>query len=642
MKFKVDMLMEKAILLMGRSESVFGMSSNMMRPLPPKPSRQEAFKDLVINFILDQEEKVKQLEEYMSVIGSGFMQLSLEVVEKLKEEIGFPSLEVDLGYERGPEPPIKPLSLDSFRKKHQCLDDPKKHYGFKPGLLGHSGSVGVDFLKLEIIKDDWELEFKEEITYIITCKKFFKENENKIFSEAGDGVRVYPEGVVSPAIGKFENFQVILDKKKLGTYYPNQPIQLNKITSSCEIYSDPHDTQYCMENLKQAFVEYESTHANIVGGKPFTTNHGPKTFNEVSNTWKDKPNFSWERTQTFKSPQRGSISTYSSNASNRPTTYQTNLEKIMTDFDSHQEKRLSSLRTQLQQQQDDMSNKLNTLWKICSKMFNIDLARGDSTNNATYVSAISFNDSKRTEPQNKGIIEIPSKLLSLKYHKQSSLQTIDEKNPSPKQVYFVNTITIVKKEERPRDKPPREHNGLTDIKNLEPSWVNDEIRDEEIRKNEEVGNEGEWLDTEESLDLVATCEESVYESLIKEMPRCSLNYDFRIKKGDPRNIVGRSFIEEACLAINRKHGFMTFTNEIIVTFKTPYKDPERSDLTREGHDLLSSRVVLSEDDYDHRCRKPSDLENKFYKGTIELGPKYQTELNKSSSSERDKNHRGVT
>ncbi|GKB13271.1 hypothetical protein Tco_0847194 [Tanacetum coccineum] len=59
----------------------------MMRQLPPQPSRQEAFKDLVMNFILDQEEKVRQLEEYICVIGSDFMQLSSEVVEKLIEEI---------------------------------------------------------------------------------------------------------------------------------------------------------------------------------------------------------------------------------------------------------------------------------------------------------------------------------------------------------------------------------------------------------------------------------------------------------------------------------------------------------------------------------------------------------------------------
>ncbi|GJS25870.1 hypothetical protein Tco_0486490 [Tanacetum coccineum] len=77
-------------------------------------------------------------------------------------------------------------------------------------------------------------------------------------------------------------------------------------------------------------------------------------------------------------------------------------------------------------------------------------------------------------------------------------------------------------------------------------------------------------------------------------------------------IFGRPFIEIACLAINRKHGLMTFTygtKEII--FKTPYKDPERSGLSSKGYDLLSSRVILSEDDYDRGCRKPSDLEDAF-------------------------------
>ncbi|GJS35372.1 hypothetical protein Tco_0533754 [Tanacetum coccineum] len=41
----------------------------------------------MMNFILDQEEKVRQLKEYICVIGSDFMQLSLEVVGKLRDEI---------------------------------------------------------------------------------------------------------------------------------------------------------------------------------------------------------------------------------------------------------------------------------------------------------------------------------------------------------------------------------------------------------------------------------------------------------------------------------------------------------------------------------------------------------------------------
>ncbi|GKG50630.1 hypothetical protein Tco_0538754, partial [Tanacetum coccineum] len=61
-----------------------------------------------------------------------------------------------------------------------------------------------------------------------------------------------------------------------------------------------------------------------------------------------------------------------------------------------------------------------------------------------------------------------------------------------------------------------------------------------------------------------------------------------------------------------------------ITFKTPYKDPKRSELSSEGHDLLSSRIILSEDDYDRGCKKPSNLEDGFYRDTIKLGPEYLT------------------
>ncbi|GKE85462.1 hypothetical protein Tco_1559204, partial [Tanacetum coccineum] len=100
----------------------------------------------------------------------------------------FPSLDISLREERGLEPPIKPHSPDSFRMKvvdnltihipllphlasfepndvycyyHPCVEDPKRHYGFKPGLLGHNESLGVDFSNFEMIEDDWELESKE-------------------------------------------------------------------------------------------------------------------------------------------------------------------------------------------------------------------------------------------------------------------------------------------------------------------------------------------------------------------------------------------------------------------------------------------------------------------------------------------------
>ncbi|GJR82961.1 hypothetical protein Tco_0153746 [Tanacetum coccineum] len=44
-----------------------------------------------------------------------------------------------------------------------------------------------------------------------------------------------------------------------------QPTQVNKVTTTCEIYSGPHDTRYCMEDPKQAFVEYASLRTDKAG-----------------------------------------------------------------------------------------------------------------------------------------------------------------------------------------------------------------------------------------------------------------------------------------------------------------------------------------------------------------------------------------
>ncbi|GJY58000.1 putative ribonuclease H-like domain-containing protein [Tanacetum coccineum] len=114
MECKVDTLMKDAISLIGRSESVFGMTSNIMYQLPLEPSRQEEFEDFVMNFILNQEEKFRQLEEYMCVIRSDFMQLSLEMVGKLSEEIRI---------EQNRAKKIKKITSDDGKKVDE---DPRK------------------------------------------------------------------------------------------------------------------------------------------------------------------------------------------------------------------------------------------------------------------------------------------------------------------------------------------------------------------------------------------------------------------------------------------------------------------------------------------------------------------------------------
>ncbi|GJW69606.1 hypothetical protein Tco_0126523 [Tanacetum coccineum] len=70
---------------------------------------------------------------------------------------------------------------------------------------------------------------------------------------------------------------------------PTQPTQVNKITTSCEICSGPHDTRYCMEDLEQAFVEYASSRTDKAGCPPtmvqiptVPSNNHPRSFHNLN------------------------------------------------------------------------------------------------------------------------------------------------------------------------------------------------------------------------------------------------------------------------------------------------------------------------------------------------------------------------
>ncbi|GJS60551.1 zinc finger, CCHC-type containing protein [Tanacetum coccineum] len=75
--------------------------------------------------------------------------------------------------------------------------------------------------------------------------------------------------------------------------------EMNKITTSCEICSGPHDTQYYMEDPEQALVEYASSRIDKAGGlvSNFMASQDPrlsqvvlgKPFVEISNMTHDPP-----------------------------------------------------------------------------------------------------------------------------------------------------------------------------------------------------------------------------------------------------------------------------------------------------------------------------------------------------------------
>ncbi|GJS61896.1 hypothetical protein Tco_0656680 [Tanacetum coccineum] len=87
MERKVDTLMKDATPLMGSSEVIFRLTTNEICQPPTEPSRQEEFEHIVMKFIYDQEERIKQLKNYMQDIIDEFMEFSSEVTLRLKERI---------------------------------------------------------------------------------------------------------------------------------------------------------------------------------------------------------------------------------------------------------------------------------------------------------------------------------------------------------------------------------------------------------------------------------------------------------------------------------------------------------------------------------------------------------------------------
>ncbi|GKC60973.1 hypothetical protein Tco_1088571 [Tanacetum coccineum] len=106
---------------------------------------------------------------------------------------------------------------------------------------------------------------------------------------------------------------------------PKQPIQVNKITSSCEICSGPHDTHYYMENLEQAFVDYASLRTDEARGKWYS-------FKPEQNNLGDTYNPSWKR--------------------------------LVSNFMASQDARLSKFEAEFKQQQVEMTNKIDTVLKV--------------------------------------------------------------------------------------------------------------------------------------------------------------------------------------------------------------------------------------------------------------------------------------
>ncbi|GKB59627.1 hypothetical protein Tco_0915813 [Tanacetum coccineum] len=154
---------------------------------------------------------------------------------------------------------------------------------------------------------------------------------------------------------------------------PKSSVQVNKITSSCEICSGPHDTQYCMENPEQAFVDYASSRTDEAGGKWYTFKPEQNNLGDTYNpSWKSHPNLRWRQPQNsqnnFSNPPNrfqpnGSFPNRSFNNNPQNFNNQSNLKGLVSNFMASQDARLSKFEADFKQQQGEMTNKIDTFLK---------------------------------------------------------------------------------------------------------------------------------------------------------------------------------------------------------------------------------------------------------------------------------------
>jgi hypothetical protein len=280
------------------------------------------------------------------------------------------------------------------------------------------------------------------------------------------------------------------------SYEAPKPLsQVNNITSSCELCSGPHDTRDCVELPGTAFADYASLLTDEAGDKWYTFKPEPNPYGVSYNpSWKNHPNLRWKQNQNNSSnpPNRyqpnGSPSNrvFNNNLSNNYGSTN-NLEALMSKFLASQEARIVKFETEFNQQQTEMTNKIDKLLK--------------ALNNQALTTP-----RKDTRDANSGI------------------QTKDPSSST--HVHFVNVVTI-----KPIDKDIEESDKDEVGVETEPR---DEIREVEVNKGEKL----EEVETiEEYFDKLPTKEEREYhKDLFNDPETPYIIGSPLIKVGDPSNI----------------------------------------------------------------------------------------------------------
>nr|GEX07804.1 putative reverse transcriptase domain-containing protein [Tanacetum cinerariifolium] len=303
----------------------------------------------------------------------------------------------------------------------------------------------------------------------------------------------------------------------------------------------------------------------------------------------------------------------------------------------HQEKRLSSLRTQLGQQQDDMISKINLLWKAVCKKLNDTPIRDTAGNLAAQMNFTSTNDPTREKLRGKGF-KNPSNLLSPKYLSQSSLEE-QNRNPSfPKCFYFVNSIVILNKEDEAKEEGNLK-TSTTEYEDHEMTVESEEEFEEETKDEMEEEEE----ESPKHFDTFPTMKELRKPSNLRKicnfMGRVkglkvfvgSFAYecDFMVLE-DTTSVIDhdlglvvfeKPFVEATGLVYDREEGTITFEKDKDkIMFKMPQKMEmfKHIDFRKIKTDCIPPFAIESDDDSSRKTN---------YSDILDLGPEYKHDEN---------------
>ncbi|GKA46497.1 hypothetical protein Tco_0739380 [Tanacetum coccineum] len=153
---------------------------------------------------------------------------------------------------------------------------------------------------------------------------------------------------------------------------------------------------------------------------------------------------------------------------------------------------LSHLRTQLEQQQDDMIEKINLLWETISEKLNNVSIPENAGNSMAPKSIAAISHAEKEELRKNGIKSL-SKLFSPKYLSLASIKELNKNLSALKRVHFVNSIIILSKD--------------SDIEKEDVSSINVHEHDlgNMMRNKEEVkekGKEEDEMETDEEVEEV--------------------------------------------------------------------------------------------------------------------------------------------